>query len=210
MKCGLTIAMIEYILWSYLLLVYFAAVLLVFEMEFVDEQRKQHQDQKRKKFFDILRLLNQEDKLGDIGNMEFVYYHLSCLAEAEHKLFVAKKVVKETTIRQKIHLLALTKVQEKVITTLINKNEVRAASDFYQYYASFFEEEKPDGNSEPYKPIFQPSIMLQKILQSFPLLTKTCFKSRNYLHQNDLSVVWRNLHQTFSATRIKKIDWSHE
>lgn len=166
---------------------------------------------KKNKIFDMLRLLNQEDKVADIGNMEFVYYHLSCLAEAEHKLFIANKVMKETTIRQKIHLLALTKVQEKVITTLIDKNEVRAASDFYQYYASFFEEEKPDGNSEPYKPIFQPSIMLQKILQSFPLLTKTCFKSHNYLHQNDLSVeeiyTKHFQQQEDLITRIKKISF---
>lgn len=143
---------------------------------------------KKRKIFDVLRAKNEAHKIAEIENMEYFNYHLTCLAEAEHKLCSTNKVAKETTIRQKIHLLALAKVQENIIVTLIDKSEVRAFTDVYQHYSSIFEEEKPEAGSGSYLPLFQPQTLLAKILESFPILTKTSIKNRNYLHKRDLTV----------------------
>lgn len=161
-------------------------------------------DSKRNRIIEILRAQNEEQKLERVKKSTFVNYHLCCLAEIEHKLSTSNKNAKQVSTHNEIHLLALARVQENVVQTIIENSKVRALSDVYQYYVAFFEDEKIQT-----EPIAKPQNLLSKLLQSCAQLAKTVFKNRTYLHRRDMTFeeVYTNSYQAKEETmlRIKKV-----
>lgn len=113
---------------------------------------------------------------------------MSCLAQNEHKITMAKQIVKVDSNRQKVHLAALEKVKQNVQATVIDKREVRMLGDIYQYYMALFDEQKLQTELNPSEPLFKAQYLLQNLLKSFPILTKSVYKQRTYLHVQDLPI----------------------
>lgn len=143
-------------------------------------------DEKKARICEVLSILNQKPKVNEVQQSKCVKYHLSCLAECEHKISVANKVVKEQSNRQKIHTEAFNKVKEIVAADIINKSEVQMFGNIYQMYVAFFNDSQSSSNS--FEPVFQSAYLLTKILHIFPELTKTIYRNRTYLHRSDLPV----------------------
>lgn len=162
---------------------------------------------RKDRIFEILCSFNQQDKVNDFKNANSVNYHLSCLAENEHKISMANKPAMKKSDHQKIRSEALSKVMESVKSTLIEKHDVRMLVDIYQYYVAFFQEQRSEMYSfEPV--VLQSQYLLQKILQTFPILTKTVIKNRTYLHRRDLpleEMCANGFQLEDSIARIKKV-----
>lgn len=110
---------------------------------------------KKKQIFDILLHLNQHIKVNQLQNSKHIEYHLSCLAEYEHKIATAKENVKVETNRQKVHNAALVKVKQNVQETVIDKREVRSLNEIYQYYVALFDEQMPQTEVNSHEPVFK-------------------------------------------------------
>lgn len=139
---------------------------------------------KKNRIVEILGLQKNESKLKEIEKQSNVNYHLSCLSESENKVHASNKTVPK---RRKSQLLALVKVQQNVIETIIQNNEVRSLNDIYQYYKSFFEEEEMQKGTNSNEPPYKSQYLLNKLLQSDENLTKTVYNRRTYVHRRDVS-----------------------
>lgn len=168
---------------------------------------KSASESKKARIFEILTSFNQQSKVNGFKNAKPVSYHSSCLTEIEHKISMANKTVMKKSDRQKIHSESLSKVMESVKTTLIEKHEIRMLVDIYNDYVAFFQEQNSEMISfEPV--VLQSQYLLQKILQTFPILAKTVIKNRIYLHRRDLPVeeiYAKGFQQEDSIARIKKV-----
>lgn len=152
---------------------------------------------KTKRILEILLHMNQQFKVNELQHSKCIEYHLSCLAEHEHKISTAKESIKVETIRKKVHNAALLKVKEYVQETLIEKREVRWLNDIFHYYAALFEEQMPQTEDNLDELLIKPHYLSQILLKLFPTLTKTTNKQRTYLHMSSLSTeeVYSNIFQ---------------
>lgn len=175
----------------------------------VNQRLTKASDTRKKRILEILLYLNQQNKVDDFQNSNSIEYHLCCLAEHEHKISIANKIVKEASNLQKLHMVALTKVEENVQATVINNREIRLFSDVYQYYVAFFDEQETQSEVNSCDPIYNSNQLLKKLLKMWPILTKTVYKNRTYLHLQELPVeeiyVKSFQHSEDMMARIKKV-----
>lgn len=133
--------------------------------------------------------------MKEFENAESMYYHTSCLSELEYK-HVKSRTPKKSTVttqsdwkaKRSVHSAAFSQIAKNVTETLIDKNGIRALSDIYTMYNAIFEEEKLKSNSNLSESVFQQQHLLKKLLEQFPVLTKTVYKNRTFVHKIDLSL----------------------
>lgn len=133
---------------------------------------------------DTLRYLNLQNKINETENLDAISYHSSCLAEKEHKLSLSRKSLKVTSTHEKVDSDAFRKTEENMISTVIDKREIRALSDIYQLYTALIQE--LSSNSQ--EPALSPQGLLKKLLRKSTLLTKTVYKNRTFVHRHDLTL----------------------
>lgn len=163
---------------------------------------------KKNHIFDILRALHQQSKVDEFQNSQPVEYHLSCLAEMEHKISLATKIEKQEIHRQTVNMVALEKIKESVKSTVIDKREVRMLSEIHQCYVAFFDEQKSQGVTESCEPVFRSQYLLQQILRKFPELTRTVYKNKTFLHLKNLpteEIFAKGQQQEDLVVRSKKV-----
>lgn len=141
--------------------------------------------EKKNQIFDVLEQLNQKNKTENCEpesqKPKRVYYHLSCLSSHEHKFRKANKGEKVVSNREKSHSAAFSKIKDDVNATIIEKKEIRSLKDIYQMYVALFQEEGRGGET------YTSQNLLNRLLKSFPSVTKTIYKKRTFLHRADLS-----------------------
>lgn len=160
--------------------------------------------EKRNRICEILRFEHFALKLEMIKSSNTASYHPSCLSKYENKLFFqdgqrSKKsgvnLLNDWVYRRNVHEKASKKVMEFIEENLINGKQILALSDIYNLYLSLFEEENTE-NRMNLKDVssYQRHHLLKKVLETFPILTKTIYKNRIHLHRKDL-----NLNEIYSS-----------
>lgn len=121
---------------------------------------------------------------NEIGNVQHIYYHKSCLTESESKM---KKIEAQPnppfSFASKSNSIAFSRLKTYLTDELVTQRGIRSLTEIYTLYSEFYENEKP---TELDQAQYKPHYLLKKILEAFPSLTTTIHKNRTFIHDSDL------------------------
>lgn len=120
----------------------------------------------------------------------------SCLTEYEHKLFYGQRANKRSdanpieswALRRESHDISFATVKKFVDEKLVDDRQVHSLTNIYQLYTSSFNEELSKRGCKLNHTSYTRQHLCTKLLEAKPILTKTIFKNRTFLHLNDLSL----------------------
>lgn len=99
-------------------------------------------DSKKEHLLQILRAMGKQDKVDELGTVQSMSYHTTCLSDLAYKYFKQRSLQRNTSTegqsewanKRDIHSATFSKMKQNIVETLIDNNEVRALSDIYDIY----------------------------------------------------------------------------
>lgn len=102
-----------------------------------------------------------------------------------------------------IHTTVFSKIEPYLKEKIVSNRGILALSDVYSYYSKLYTEEQLSSYPQTKELSIKSHHLLKKICLAFPLITKTIYKSRTFLHRNDMQ-----LDEIFSKGFVKENDLS--
>lgn len=150
-------------------------------------------DEMKVRISEILKIQGLEEKANQVEITEHIFYHKSCLTELDYKLLISPKKANEPkkqtkwTEHRKIHSSVFSKMKNYVNEYLIEKKEILALADVHNRYSALFQEELCQASYSSIETKYTAQMLLKKLFDSFPQLTKTIYRNRTFLHREDLT-----------------------
>lgn len=144
--------------------------------------------------FHVLKYFQLQSRIEQFKNAAYIMYHVSCFNDYKYKVTKASIVAEYfqpltgwSEIRN-IHATVFSKFEPYLVERIVSNREIVALSDVYSYYSKLYAEEQLSSYPETKELSMKSHHLLKKIFAAFPVITKTVYKSRTFLHRNDMQI----------------------
>lgn len=143
-----------------------------------------------------MRLENRANKSENF--QDAIFYHRSCLAKRDHKLFYRSNqtanrthdVLNNWSRIRLVHEETFFEIKKFMLDKVIRDKHVYALKSIYEMYKDLYDEITKKNYPKIYlsNSSYKQQHLCSKLLEDIPELCKSIFKGRTYLHLNDIGL----------------------